>query len=674
MNISAPQLKPYASHHDRTIQGFQPLRRSKRYQVDCQRVEGVSVIRVRYLKSKRDDWYFRVHQQDVRIVLLTLNKHQQLVILDSLGNLTLYDCKLQVCLAHHHFAHRYDLAVQANSDFLYIHHDNEDSRQDSLHQFDYHAFKIIHSTDIDDGFEQVTNTPLENEFFNYWLHDNNLYLCCPDYAHGNQELAGFLRVNFRSKRRAPLFSETAFASHPYRVLFDHPPLYISTQYGIGIRPHYQAPEFTKEGASGYFSYKIEIFDINSGKALGNFDVYRLDLDSADQRKSGLSRDLQLMSEVFVRYQQDKERSHQNSSLPDPEPPERGYGKIYDRFHQMLRDVVFYPRLSTATRAALGIRKKSIGFLLQFDHGDWVSVDIVKGDMRVSPLTDSQLTALKTELRTSREISRYHNADVVNLNSDTGAFVVDDALIFNIIDIPQWNPEQAKVALEQYKALIQQGRKNLESNHQVRIFVRVGQPGNEQHQPEKYDDQQFFTKVAEFGDTLHPQLVELIEQFCDMPDSEEWYHHEEACFLCYPMHELVNHGEQYLPLYQKYLASVDMDHDVYNGESILAEYLTNKNWTEQKLQFVISLIYLGGQHYYDTLTEFWDDHDNPALRSFISRHYDAASLARLLEPAYKQSDYIADVIEDEDSESSEDLLLAAMRITHNKLNDERYDLA
>ena len=58
-------------------------------------------------------------------------------------------------------------------------------------------------------------------------------------------------------------------------MFDHPPIYISTQYGLGIRPHYRAPEFIKEGASGHFEYRIELFDINSGKPLGNFAVYQL---------------------------------------------------------------------------------------------------------------------------------------------------------------------------------------------------------------------------------------------------------------------------------------------------------------------------------------------------------------------------------------------------------------
>ena len=191
MNTKAPQLKHYANNKQ-VVEQFQPQLHTKRYQIDLQRFEGVAVIRVRYLKSKRADWYFRVHQQDVRIPLLTLNNKQQLVVLDSEGNLTLYDCKLQVCIGHMAFLHRYDFEVQANDDYLYIYHDNNDKRENTLIQIDYHKFVIKRSVDIDSGFESISNTMTVKNRFSRWSNNNYLYLRCPDYAHGKEDLAGLL--------------------------------------------------------------------------------------------------------------------------------------------------------------------------------------------------------------------------------------------------------------------------------------------------------------------------------------------------------------------------------------------------------------------------------------------------------------------------------------------------
>ena len=291
-----------------------------------------------------------------------------------------------------------------------------------------------------------------------------------------------------------------------------------------------------------------------------------------------------MSETFSRYQKARERRLENPDISEPAKPDKQKGKVFDRFHKMLQEAIFYHDLPESTKKQLQIKAKHSGFLLQFDHDDWVQVDISKGSFQTNELTANQIENLTNELRQADRFGHYQYTDISDTVSEQDKFIVDDALIYNLIDIPQWDLDNVRYALNQYQQLIQQGLKALQVDYEVCIYVRIGNEGI----TKKYKDEEFFEKLEGFGDALNNELVELIQTYCQMDDSDSWYHHPEATFLCYPMHYLVRQGEEYLPLYQQYLASVDMDHDVYNGEEILPVILNNNSWSETKLKFVISL--------------------------------------------------------------------------------------
>lgn len=658
MNTAIAKLKPYLSKHSVKLNTFQPLRVSKHYQVDEQKINKVSVIRVRYLKSKRPDWYFKVHRRNADLLFLTLNNKGQVVVLDDKSNIYLYDCEFQVCLAHQQFNSRDDINIQCNEDYLYILTDCEiyaegeepkdySPRTNTLYQFDYHNFVIKHQVRVDDDYELFPNTLGKDEQLGYWLNKDKLYLYCSDYAHAKRDHSGLASVDFKRSKRQGLVSEGCFKTQHKFSTYRKPPIFISVQYGIGIRPNYLNPNFIKPSTAinsvysevksrneEYIPYNIEIFDINSGNNITSLEVRQFTQAELEEKKTGLVLELLKSGEVFKEYDMLMERANPEASNTIPDFPARQVSKTFDRFYNELRNVTFYPNLMKDVIANLGIAKKSIGFILEFKNDVLLNVEVSSSNIKIIPLSSSQVDCF------NESSSSLLEQDAQDKESNP-PFIPAEKLISNIIEIPQWSLASAKFALAQYLVLVQTDVKALIVDYEINVYFHIGYNAKTKHYSEKHDDKHFFEKLSEFGEDIAPELVELINWFCEYPDSETLYHDCETTFLAYAMKHLLSLGDQYHPLYLRYLANVDMDHDVINTE-MCGDILSGDQWSDNKLKFIIAMTYLGGQHLYSELFDCWPG----ALEEYVTKHYDTASLAALLEKAYLHDPEHIDEILDE----------------------------
>ncbi len=676
MNTAIAQLKPYLSRNKEKLNTFKPSLMCKHYQVEARQTNHVNVIRLTYLKSKRADWYFRVHRRNVDILFLALNENNQLVILDSKNNIYLYDCEHQVCLSHQRLNSRDDLRIQCNQDYLYILTDCEiyaegdepedyTPRTNTLYQFDYHKFSIKHQIRVDDDYELFSNTPNKDEELGYSLEKNKLYFYCSDYALGKRDHAGLVTVDFNRSKRQELVSEGCFETQHKYSTYRIPPIFISLQYQLGIRPNYINPSFVKPGITTtnstqpnsepilhtlsqgklqeYIPYNIEIFDINTGNNITKLEVRQFTKFELEEEKTGLVMELLKSAEAFKKYNIVMERINEGASYSKPEFPDRSLSKPFDRFYNKLRNITFYPNLSKDIKSNLGITKKSIGFILQFKYDEFINVDISSSKINVTPLTTEQSHCFEMDLSHSQSDHDSQISDnQIKANQEKEKkhpFIPPEKLISNIIEIPQWDLPNAKNALQQYLGLVHRDIKALIIDHEINIYIRIGYNSHSKQYLAKYDDKSFFTKLAEFGADVAPELIELINWFCQYPNSEELYHDVEASFLSYAMKHLLGLGEQYQPLYLRYLAGVDMDHDVINCE-MCGDILLNDEWSENKLKFVIAMRSLGGQHFHNELFDRWPG----ALEEYTMKHHDTASLATLLEQVYLDDpDYMDEIL-------------------------------
>jgi len=681
MNTALAQLKPYLGKKKAKLNTFAPILLCKLYRIEKRQIDKISIIRVRYLKAKRPDWYFRVHRRNTDIHFLSLNNKQQLVILDSEKNLYLYDCEFQICLAHQQFNSSYDLNIQCNKDYLYLLTDREiydegdepkdySPRTNTLYQFDYHEFIVNEQIRVDDDYELVASIPAQKEKLGYWLERNKLYLFCSDYAHGKEYHSGLATIDFNKSKRQGLVSESCFKTQHKYASYRNIPIFISIQYGIGVRPNYINPsiikpsnntsassqEDSRSNSEEYLPYNIEIFDINTGENITLLEVKQLTLFALENSRKGAITELLKSADIFKEYDNIIERINQGENYSKPEYPDRKLRKIFDKFYNTLNNVTFYPNLTTDIKTQLNISPKAIGFILEFNYDEYINVEILASGINITTLSAAQ-APLFDQLP-----SYLTHQQTDQIEDPKHPFIPPEKLISNIIEIPHWDLANAKRALQQYLELIQTDIKALVVGYQINIFIRIGYNRASKQYLGKYDDTQFFGKLAEFGEDIAPDLVELINWFCQYSDSEELYHDEETTFLAYAMQHLLSLGEQYQALYLRYLAGVDMDHDVINS-NMCGDILSGDQWTENKLKFVIAMRHLGGQHFSDALFERWPG----ALEEYVEKHHNPTSLAVILEPAYLyDAEFMDEVLEEYYSELHPDTLLnQAFRLLQKK---------
>lgn len=78
---------------------------------------------------------------------------------------------------------------------------------------------------------------------------------------------------------------------------------------------------------------------------------------------------------------------------------------------------------------------------------------------------------------------------------------------------------------------------------------------------------FFEKIAVLEETT-TILQNIVEKFCIYSKAKYLYRSEEETALCYAVLALSKKGKDFLPTILRYLATIDLDHDVFNVENIV----------------------------------------------------------------------------------------------------------
>jgi hypothetical protein len=686
MNTGSSIFKHYLGKKYKNDKAFSPKLVCKYFRIEFQLVNKIGIFCVRYLKEKRADWYFRATIPNAQVRFFTLNKHNELVIIDDKNNLYHYHCSHQVCLRHHTFYSEEALTIQANEAFLYLLSDDDrdrfpegeepedfDPRKNTLYKYDYHKGKIISETRVDDCYERVSNDFQQDDPWGYCLKNNTLYLSCTDYTHGKKDYPGLAIINCQKKQAR--ITEVCFNKPIASDFHPEPLVYISKHYNLGIRPSYKAPEMVKpqDGSQPYFPYIIEIFDLTSGQHIHQVELYKQTRGQLEQLKEGLSNTLLKAAEAYKHYEKQMLRIAQGAKLSQPEYPYRGYQKAFKKFYQRLQSIIFFPQLSLETQNHLQLEKKCIGFIAKFEN-EYLKVVINKEGIKIStlgPVEKDHLDKLHNESspnqNTIRRWYRSESADLLETSTSGFKFIPPEALVINIIEIKKWDLNNAKHALKQYLTLLETNLDALTIEDMINIHVRIGYNPISKQYHGKMDTLALFERLKEFKQDVAPELVALIEWFCQQPKSESLYHDYEANFLIYAMQHLLSLGEQYQPLYLRYLAAVDMDHDVMNFD-MCSEILAGDNWTENKLKFLIAMNSLGGQHLYNELFERWPG----ALEKFARKHYSLSQLVELLTTEFNQYlPFTLEELEESHPESQNDtLLIAAYRHIIKEKMDSR----
>ena len=677
MNTGSSSLKPYWAKRNKRQTPFQPNLSCKHFRIDYKRIEGISVFCVRYLKEKRPDWYFRINIPSINVLFFTLNKHNELVIIDEQNNLYHYHCQYQVCLSHQHFYSDYPLRIQADKDHLYLLADGErsrysegeepedyDSRNNAIYKYDYHKGKVIHEARVDDLYELVSNHYQNDDPWGFWLKDKTLYLSCSDYAHSKADYPGFAMVDYSRKKAQT--TEVCFSQPILSRFHPEPKLFLFKHYGIAVRPNYKIPEFVKpnDGSEPYIPYTLELIDIQTGQIITDIELFRLTQKQLEDLKPGLTHELSKAAEVFKRYKKQADRIAQGAKLTQPEYPDRKYLKTINTFHNSLDNIIFFPQLGKDIKKTLLLTKKHMGFIAKVRSEKYIKVAIIKSNIEVTELNTQQALALESNLEEQQRVRNQSNKT---------PFIPPEILISNIIEINEWSLTNAKSALQQYLKLLQKNVNALIIDNEINVIIRLGYNQRTKRYLGKLDTEAFFARLKEYKQDVAIELQELIEWFCQYPKSDRLYHDCETTFLAYAMQHLLSLGEQYQALYLRYLKGVDMDHDVVNNE-MCGEILAGDDWNENKLRFLVAMRDVGGQHFYHEIFERWSGASG-ALKKYVTSNHTIESFAELLEPIFKHDlENLTEMLEEDLAEAgsnhaNDDQLTAALKLISKRHSAE-----
>ena len=78
---------------------------------------------------------------------------------------------------------------------------------------------------------------------------------------------------------------------------------------------------------------------------------------------------------------------------------------------------------------------------------------------------------------------------------------------------------------------------------------------------------FFEKIAVLEEATLI-LQNIVEKFCNYPKAKYLYRNEEETALCYAVLVLSKKDKDFLPTILRYLATIDLDHDVFTIENVI----------------------------------------------------------------------------------------------------------
>ena len=95
--------------------------------------------------------------------------------------------------------------------------------------------------------------------------------------------------------------------------------------------------------------------------------------------------------------------------------------------------------------------------------------------------------------------------------------------------------------------------------------------------------------------LHPLMERVVDKVTEIANriGEVWNDEEDHAAAGFAR-ELAVYNKKYAPLYARYLATNDLNHEVYQSEDIW-DILHEKDWCEELYSIVVSRVFTPGQH-------------------------------------------------------------------------------
>ncbi|MFW5753144.1 MAG: tetratricopeptide repeat protein, partial [Planctomycetota bacterium] len=99
-----------------------------------------------------------------------------------------------------------------------------------------------------------------------------------------------------------------------------------------------------------------------------------------------------------------------------------------------------------------------------------------------------------------------------------------------------------------------------------------------------DEADFFARAVTL-DGGPERIAIILRRFIAFPGHEDLYRDEETVALAHALHALVLHDAAYLGLYADYYRELDVEHDVYNRETLLPAIFAQYDWSPALLQLL-----------------------------------------------------------------------------------------
>lgn len=551
--------------------------------------EGINQVKV-FEKQKNDfytnNWNFSLKGDDEPIILSEFYNENQFVIINWNGWIRLFDANSKVLLLDYNLNGNIDAKAVFSIDKSKIYIVLKDKE-----------YKIFLAT-LCLVSHKVQLQELGNYFSSYLQirNDGCLLFYKQDWERVNSKKIfehGFTVYN-------PITRASKYYSLPYcpNSSFGDVKPFINTQKNIGIMPYFGDVTVKKETEEKLlFEFKIMLFDLNS------FQYELLSVRDFEENQLGcFDYNCNELAEQFLDPSQTDDYNEAllefNENLYSITFVEDGFWlcwrsgvlrKVYD-------DKSFSPLLVTSSMSNdsnngmfqfsifhSNLYKIENNRAYLFEHSNYYAFELPEiVNQKSDLLIPIQLKEITIEEIENLTYSQENVKEIANL---------DKVLIF-VDDLS--NEENLINALKQLEAKVT-SIDSLGIGTKL-IFQIEDKKGN------ILNEESFFEKVIKLKQALH-LTASIIESFCHYPKAKYVYRNDEQTALCFAVLELAKQGEAYLETVLLYLATIDLDHDVFNRENLIP-YLEET----YSRDFLMKRIKLVSEDLLEWLEYYWEEID------------------------------------------------------------------
>ncbi|MBF01816.1 MAG: hypothetical protein CMP76_00815 [Flavobacterium sp.] len=530
------------------------MNRSNSYQLQIER-EGVNQVHV-FKKNHEDSyenyWNFSLFGDDEPIILSEFYNENQFVVINWNGWIRLFDAKKKILLL--------DYDLKGNIDAKAVFSVNQKQVYICIHDHNHKAFLVT--------LDLITTKIAIQELGNcYASHlgirkDGCLLFYKQDWDYENKQKKythGFTVFN-------PKTSEQQYFSLPEAPCssFDSVKPFIDTRTNVAIMPYYGAVQVkNKEKKQLLFEYHIMLIRLNT------FEVELLPVrDFEKYQLSCFESSCEEMAELFLNKEVEEEE-YQNAVCEFCEDLNTVYF-VEDGFWLCWRNGVLRKVYNDKSLSALLITHS-----LASNSG--------KG-MFQFPFFHSQLYRIEDNNLYLFDETNYYSTvipDTISLKNEVCFPISLEITTLDTIHKTSYTNEKKKEidSLNKIILLVENiALENalLDALHQMYLKITsletLGLGTKLEFQIEDtqgtiVSEPSFFEKVANL-ETATTIIQNLIEKFCDYPKAKYLYRNEQETALCYAVLVLSKKGKEFLPTVLRYLATIDLDHDVFTIEHVI----------------------------------------------------------------------------------------------------------